>query len=62
MNVKATKVSDLFSDHLHQGGIIPEYQRDFVWGQTECLTLLEDISEFNSVYMGPKLAGLLRKS
>lgn len=53
MNVKATKVSELFSDYLRQGGIIPEYQRDFVWGQSECLTLLEDISEFNSVYMGP---------
>lgn len=38
-------IRDLFQDK-HADFLIPDYQRPYAWGETECLTLWEDILEF----------------
>ena len=45
LNVDQKTIKDLFQDKKSDF-LIPDYQRPYAWGETECLTLWEDIFSF----------------
>lgn len=45
LNIDQKTIKDLFSDK-RSDFLIPDYQRPYAWGETECQTLWEDLYAF----------------
>lgn len=62
MHVKADALSSMLKNEFREGTFIPEYQREYVWKEQNCIKLFEDIIEYKGTYMGPMVIADLRAS